>query len=54
VVDRASSTRCPDLGRLNRSDFDVNADILVARLETLGMLVKYSDHTRMVSAEVGR
>ncbi len=54
VVDLVSAGRCNDLARLNRSDFEGNSEILAGRLETLGMLVKYSDATRMVHAEVGR
>ncbi len=54
VVDRTSSARCRELGNLNRSDFELNAEMLAGRLEMLGMLVKFSDHTKMVSVEVGR
>ena len=54
VVDRTASTQCLDLGNLNRSDFDSNAEMLAGRLEMLGMLIKYSDHTKMVSAQVAR
>lgn len=54
VVDKASAARCSSLRRLNRSDFDSNSDVLGRRLETLGMLIRYSDTTRMVVTEVAR
>ncbi|MDA7494670.1 hypothetical protein N8467_01230 [bacterium] len=52
VVDKASASKCDDLKRLNQSDMGVNAGLLARKLETLGMLVRYSDATRMVRAEV--
>jgi hypothetical protein len=52
VVDSHATKRCGELRLLNRSDFDENAEMLSRRLATLGMLVRYSDHTRMVNPEV--
>jgi hypothetical protein len=52
VVDQASAQACPDLVRLNSSDMDRNAKRLEERLETLGLLVRYSDATSLVRAEV--
>lgn len=54
VVDKSAASRTESLRHLNRSDFDTNAEALADRLDTLGMLVKYSDKTRMVRAEVGQ
>ncbi len=37
---------------MNRSAFNDNENRLVDRLETLGLLHRFSDQTRMVSTEV--
>lgn len=52
VVDRVSAARTDTLRHLDRSDFDANAEALAHRLDTLGMVARYSDQTRMVRAEV--
>ncbi|MBK8979717.1 MAG: hypothetical protein IPM29_27780 [Planctomycetes bacterium] len=52
IVDKAAASRTDTLRHLDRSDFDANAEALANRLDTLGMLVRYSDQTRMVRPEV--
>lgn len=48
VVDKRSSRGCEQLSRLNRSDFEQNANRLASCMDLLGLSMRYSDTTRMV------
>ena len=52
VVDAASAGQSSVCKAMNRSAFNDNENRLVDRLETLGLLHRFSDQTRMVSTEV--
>lgn len=50
VVDRRSAAAAGLLERIDASEFEANQEALLSRLRDLGLLVEYSDQTRLVRA----